>query len=110
LDAAVRTTVAVYSFDAAKLVAEGDQIRLVTVYWAGSFDARAERETGVAPATGASNPITPADVIAVVAGTTAGGKLTANVNVLPGPFPDTMPVPTVPVSTIGVMDEDEGNV
>jgi len=104
----VRKTVAVYCPDAAKLVAEGDQIRLVTVYWAGLFDARAERETGAAPVTGATKPVTPTDVIG--AGATAAGKLTVNVSVLPGPFPDTIPMPAVPASTVGVIGEYAGKV
>ena len=68
----MRKTVAVYCPDAAKLVAEGDQIRLVTVYWAGLFDARAERETGAAPATGTTKPVTPTDVIALGAAMATG--------------------------------------
>ena len=104
----MRKTVAVYCPDAAKVVAEGDQIRRVTVYWVGSLDARAERETGAAPATGTTNPVTPTDVIG--AGATAAGKLTVNVSVLPGPFPDTMPTPAVPASTVGVIGEYAGNV
>ena len=40
----------------------------------------------------------------------AAGKLTVNMSVLPGPSPDTMPVPAVPASTVGVIDEYAGNV
>ena len=65
---------AVYCPESAKVVAEGDQIRLVTVYCAGLFGTSAESETGTPPVTGATNPFIPADVMGIVDGATAAGK------------------------------------
>ena len=95
--------VAEYVDAAAKVVPEGDQTRPVTVYCAGTLDAKAESETGVAPVTGATRPVTPADVIAVAAGADVAGKVTVKVSVLPEPVPDTIPALAVPALTVGVI-------
>ena len=61
---------------------------------------------GVAPVTGATNPVTVADVIDIDGGTEVVGYITTNVRVFPEPVPDTMPTLAVPASTVGVKDDE----
>jgi len=106
-DAEVRTTAAVYDEDAANALAAGVHTMLVTVYCDGAPGASKVSDSGAAPVTGATNPETPAEVIAVAAGTAVVGEVMVKVSVLPVPVPDTIPSPAVPAFTVGVNEEEK---
>jgi hypothetical protein len=85
-------------------VIAGDQVRLVTVYCVGEPGVNDETVIGVPPVAGATNPVTPIEVIVVSVEAAVIGNVTVKVSVLLVPVPPTVSATTVPVeSTVGIM-------